>query len=389
MLHISRSAIRLISTFIALMLASLCVLAAPVLAVEITDTGTGNLDGKVVVSPAAEVVNSKLPDGAGGAIGPGVTATRNLIVLNRTDKKLTMTLDVAQVVGSTADLIVEVRHGVREGAAAWVKLETPTLTLKPGQQAVVKVTITLPKNVKPGSKSFAVTVTQQSGAADAQGGAGIAPQFKQDAIYIVDLPGDAPIKGKLVRAVVTSAFQQLQAQRDGKKPPTNSRWYLGSFLHSKHRLTLSTLYKNTGDRLLEPSGRVVVRDVFGRVAARYTIPKFRVYPEGEAAGQVEMKKLPSLGIFQAKVTLESAAGKQVTTMPRFAILPWWFVIAITVLVGWGLLTVVMLLLRRRRAWHEYLEEEDAIVAVGDADHDGINDVAGFDGDDVSGGDDEF
>lgn len=350
-----------------------CVLAPEASAVQITNTGTSNLDGRIVVSPASEVVATTLPDGQGKPVAPGVTATRNLIVLNRTDRTLNMSLDVAQVVGSTAELIVEVRHGVHEGAAAWVKLETQTLTLKPGQQAVVKVTIAIPKTIKPGSKPFAVTVTQQAATTDTQqAGAGIAPQFKQDAIFIVELPGDAEIHGRMTKAYITSAYQQLQAQRDGDTPPRNSRWYLGSFLHSKHRLTLSTLYVNSGERMLEPSGRVVVRDLFGRVAARYDIPRFRVYPGGEAAGKVELKDLPSLGLFQAKVTLDSAAGTQVTTLPRFAIVPWWFVIALGLLLGWGALSVVMLVRRRRRAWQQYLDEDE---------HHGIEDGAVVDDDD--------
>lgn len=312
-------------------LASVLIGATTSLGFQVKDYGVANLDGKVVMSPAAERIQTIDPKG-GELISPGSVVKRPIIIHNRTKDKITFNFTVSEVVGSSADLIVEVRDGVRKGAAAWAELEKNTFTLKPGQQGTMYVTIRIPKSVKPGSKSFAVTATQQNQQVQAEG-AGVAPQFKQVAIFIIDLPGDAPVKGGLVDAMITSAQKELAAVQNGKSSPRNSRLYISPNLTDKQNLTLSAVYKNKGERLLQPNGRVVVRDLFGRIAGTYEIPKFTVYPDGEAAQTVSLKNLPTLGIFRAKVELESEeAGKQTTTLPRFALIPKWFLIALTLLV---------------------------------------------------------
>ena len=349
--------------------ALLTVFAAPAAAIRVEDRGTAGLDGKVVMSPAAERVETVEADG-GEQIGPGSVVQRWIILHNRTKEKVDFDLEVSQVVGSTAELVVEVRHGVREGAAAWVTLEDTSFSLKPGQQGTIGVTIRIPKSVKPGSKPFAVTATQRSPQVQTEG-AGIAPQFKQVAIFIMELPGDAPVKGEFTKATITSAQQSEAAGRDGKEAPVNSRFYVGPkfFKFGKtHDLRLSTEYENSGERLLKPKGQVVVRDIIGRVAQRYDVKEFTVYPDGENAGQVQLKGLPSLGVFQVKVELTSeAGGKQSTTLPRFVIVPKWFLAVAGAFLLYILYRLVGWQLRRRREWRRYMAEEG-----GDDDGDDID-----------------
>lgn len=331
--------------------------AASSSAFTVESRGTAGLDGKVVMSPAAERIETIRPDG-GEQIAPGSTVKRAVILHNRTKDTVDFDLVVSQVVGSDADLVVEVRDGVREGAAAWVTLDKPSFSLKPGQQATVGVTIRIPKSIKPGSKPFAVTATQRAPTVQTQG-AGIAPQFKQVAIFIVELPGDAPVKGGLTKAVITSAQKSLAAARDGQESPVNSRVYVSPGWTDSHRLTLSTQYVNEGERLLTPTGKVVVRDLFDRIVGRYDIKKFTVYPEGESAGQVELKGLPSLGVFTTTVELTSeAAGTQKTTLPRFVLLPKWLLAALAAFAIYGIWRLVKWRLRRRREWKAYLAESD-------------------------------
>lgn len=342
--------------------ASLTLLTSPTAAFQVDDRGVAGLDGKVVMSPAAERIETIEPDG-GEQIGPGSTVQRAVIIQNRTEAPITFDMDVAQVVGSSAELVVEVRHGVREGAAAWVTLEKTSFTLKPGQQGTMLVTIEVPTSVKPGSKPFAVTATQRSPQGQAQG-AGIAPQFRQIGIFIIELPGDAPVKGSLTEASITSAQKGIAAARDGREPPKNSQLYIGPGLVDSHRLTLSAAYENNGERLIRPTGRVVIKDVFGRSSGTFELEDFTVYPGGEAAQTVELKGLPSLGLFTARVELESEpTGKQTTTLPRFLMIPKWFLIAVGAFLLYGLFKVVRWRLRRRRAWQAHLDQEDELASV--------------------------
>ncbi len=361
--------------------ASLTLLASPTAAFQVEDRGTAGLDGKVVMSPAAERIETVEPDG-GEQIAPGSTVQRAVIIHNRTEAPVTFDMDVAQVVGSSAELVVEVRHGVREGAAAWVTLEKTSFTLKPGQQGTMAVTIKIPDSVKPGSKPFAVTATQRSAQVQTEG-AGIAPQFKQVGIFILELPGDAPVKGSLTEASITSAQKGIDAARDGKEPPSNARWYIGPGLMDSHRLTLSAAYENDGERLIKPTGRVVIRDIFGRTAGTFELKDFTVYPGGEAAQTVELKGLPSLGVFTAKVELESEpTGKQTTTLPRFVMVPKWFLIAAGAFLLYWLLKIVKWQLRRRREWRAFLDQDGEVVSpvehVDEADFDGDPDAWEYD-----------
>lgn len=331
-------------------------------AVQIKQRGTENLDGKVVMSPAAERVET-LKSTGGDRIAPGDTVQRSIILFNRTDAPIDFDLDVAQVVGSDDELVVEVRHGVREGAAGWVELEVPTLQLKPGEQGTVGVKITIPDGIKPGSKPFAVTATQRPAQTETPA-VGVAPMFKQVAIFVMELPGDAPVDGKLTAAAISSAQKNIEAAQDGTDPPRNARFYVSPKWTDTHRLTLSTQYQNDGERLLTPSGKVVVKDLFGRTAGTYDIPQFTVYPEGQSAGTVELKGLPSLGIYTASVVLESEdAGRQTTTLPRFVFIPKWLIAALAAFTVYGLYRLARWQLRRRREMKHYLELEQSPQAV--------------------------
>jgi hypothetical protein len=353
------STFRRILTFAPILVAvGLLVGASAAPAFQVKDQGTAGLDGKVVMSPAAERIETIRPDG-GEQVGPGSVVERAIIIHNRTQDTIEFDMDVAQVVGSNAELVVEVRHGVREGAAAWVELERSSFALRPGQQGTMLLTIRVPDQVTPGSKPFAVTATQRTQQVQTQG-AGIAPQFKQVAIFILELPGDAPVKGGLVGAAITSSQKSIDAARRGVQPPKNSRLYVSPNWTDTHRLNLSATYENEGERLLRPSGRVVVRDLFGRQAGSFEIPNFTVYPEGEAAQSIELKGLPSLGLFQARVELKSEeAGTQNTTLPRFALVPRWLLVALGAFTVYWAWKLARWQLGRRREWQEYLDDVEA------------------------------
>ncbi len=351
-------------------------------ALQIEDRGTAGLDGKIVMSPAAERIETVTADG-GEQVGPGMTVKRPVILHNRTKDPVTFDLTVNSVVGSSAELVVDVLPtGEIKGAAAWATLEKPMLTLKPGQQGTLMVTVKIPKDVKPGSKPFAITATQRASATSETStqGAGIAPQFKQVAIFIVELPGDAPVEGTFTKASITSDQKRLDAARHGRKEPVNSRLYVSPHWADKHRLTLTTVYRNTGERLLQPHGQIVVKDIFGRVAGRYPIDEFTAYPDGYASQITQLKGLPSLGIFQAKVTVESeAGGTQSSTLPRFALVPKWLLLALAAFALYGGWRLLRWRLRRRREWKAYMDESDS--AEHGPDHDYSDDGGDWDADD--------
>ncbi|MCW2961328.1 MAG: hypothetical protein JWM90_1715 [Thermoleophilia bacterium] len=323
---------------------------------SVTKQSSAPDDNAVVMSPANESISTVRADG-GAAIGPGSVVKRPIIIHNRSNETKGFSLDVAQVIGTSAETVAETRPGVREGAAAWVTLERTNFELKSDEQATIIATIKIPTQVTPGSKPFGVIATQTT-SAQPTSGAGIAPRFTQTAIFIVEIPGDAKVAGSFVKADITSAQKSLAAGQDGKAPPRNSRVYVGPGLLGVHRLTLSAEYKNSGERLIAAAGTVTVKDIFGRTAGRYPIKPFRVYPGGSAASTVEMKGLPSLGFFRTSVELKAETGDQTKQLDSFLLVPKWFLIVLGLILGYLLWLVVRALLRRRSEWKGYVDESE-------------------------------
>ncbi|MCW2955154.1 MAG: hypothetical protein JWO69_23 [Thermoleophilia bacterium] len=315
------------------------------------------------MSPANERIITVDPAGGGLAIGPGSTVRRAVSIQNRSTHAKEFVLEVAQVVPGGAGVVAETRRGIREGAAAWVTLDRSRFVLQPDQRGTAMATVRIPRLIKPGSKPFAVVATQHdvTGPASPQetSPTGVTPTFAQTAIFVLEIPGDAPVRGSIERADVTSAQKRLAAagDQDGATPK-NSRVYVGPGLTGTHRLTATIAYRNDGERLITARGKVVVRDLFGRTVGRYPISEFRSYPGGSASAIVELRGLPSLGWFRTSVELDTDAGNISRRLSGFALLPKWFPAAVTGLV---LVAVGRLVRRRRReaaaTYAEWSEDE--------------------------------
>ncbi|MBC7461809.1 MAG: hypothetical protein H7287_10650, partial [Thermoleophilia bacterium] len=179
----------------------------------------------------------------------------------------------------------------------------------------------------------------------------------------------------LTKAEITSAQKGVEAAAHGARSPVNSRFYVGPGIAGKHRLTLTTEYVNDGERLLRPSGRVTIKDVFGRVAGRYQIAPFTVYPDGAADGQVELRGLPSLGLFTATVELTTDVGSQRTQLQRFVLVPKWLLAVLAAALLYVLYRLTRWLLARRdeRLYGSEVEHEPAVATAGHDEHYGDDD----------------
>ena len=315
-------------------------------AVKITPNASIKADGSVSVSPAAQRITTATPDGT-TLIQPGMTISRTLIILNRTAGQLTTQLATADVVGSNARDVVEIRDGVHLDASGWARLEQPRVTLESGDTAEIKVTIRIPKLVKPGTHAFAVTVTQLPGQAGTTGRAGISATFRQAAIFIIDLPGTAPVSGKITQAHISSASDILRSVAGQRA--RRSWLYLG-----EHDLSFALVYRNTGRRLLRTEGKLDVRDVFGRDVARYEVPSLTVYPDGENQTALSLTKLPAFGMVKAQLTLRSEAGVEHRDLGWIVLIPYWLLAVLGAL----LVVVVIQIIRSRRAWDDTYDWDD-------------------------------
>jgi hypothetical protein len=343
----ARRILRTLLTCATLALLAGAITSGQALAFRVESGSTTSLDGKILLSPAATRITT-VDDQGGGQVGPGTTARRTVIIQNRSANTVDFDLDVAEVVGSTAEEVVEVRAGSRGGAAAWVTLERQSVRLKSGQTGFIDLKVAVPKAVKPGSKPFAVTVTQRSAPTDQPaGGAGVQPIFRQVAIFIVELPGARPKGGRISRAELV-AVSDRNREEDRFLP----------IYPGKQRMRAVIEYRNDGEVLLSPKGHLVVRNIWGSVVRRYKIEGLTAYPQGSNAKDIDLTKLPSFGFFRAKVELDGEMGPQKKEMGTFIILPWWMLIGIALLLAFAIYQLVRWWLERRRLIKELMEEEE-------------------------------
>ncbi|MBC7645342.1 MAG: hypothetical protein H7123_09450, partial [Thermoleophilia bacterium] len=204
----------------------------------------------------------------------------------------------------------------------------------------------------------------QRNAAGAGAGAQVTPIYRQVAIFIVDLPGNAPVKGHITTTALHARDSNEGASSTGKG---TRHLYLGS-----HKFDASVAYVNKGERLLTPQGHIEVTDMFNRVVARYTVPRFTAYPEGAAATTVELKKLPSFGVLHVSLMLESDAGKQKRSLGTIVVAPWWALVVLGILLLVLVVALVRYVLDRRR-WNKLTEDDDGEGEGDEADDDGASD----------------
>lgn len=301
-----------------------------VLATAATAAGPDAPAGSISIVPDVERITSRMPDGT-GEIQPGAVIRRSIRLRNDTDGPATFLFDVARVVGSSGDLVLEVRHGDRSGVAGWTTLDRGEVRLRPGTGASVPLTIRVPTPVSPGTKTFAVTATRSLDQAGGSGGAGVSTNLRLVSLFVLEIPGDAPVRGSIVDARLTVRSSD------------------------RSRGIVRFTYRNDGERLLAPTGRVVVRDGSGDRVTSAAVPRFAAYPDGEAAVEVPLRGLPTFGAWTARIELTSPElGAQRLDLPRVVAIPWWA----TALVVAGIVAALCLLALGARAWRRRRRPDD-------------------------------
>ena len=294
------------------------------------------LDGRIVISPGAEVVPGQ----------PGKRVVRKVLLQNRQKAEVTFDLVTAEVVGSSSEQIVDIRYErPRGGAAGWTKLAVAEVTVPPGATATIDVTIAVPKSAPPGSKALAVAATQRTTFDATGGGAGVTPVFRAVAIFIVDLPGDAAIDEDIATVDLRPKARFDGRLRTEGKPPT-----------------VAVAYRNEGARLLKPAGVVRVKNLFGGAVKEYAVGDVTVYPEGENRIEVELGKLPRIGLFSVDMQLTSEGRTRTYDLGRFLRAPAWLLVATIALLLAGIALAGWWLWNRRTRnsdeWDSGSDEDD-------------------------------
>jgi hypothetical protein len=241
------------------------------------------LDGLVVMTPAADEFD----------VMPGITATRVIRIQNRTRDTITVDLDTADVVGSDADRVVDIRYGERRDSARWASLDRRTISIRPRQVVRVRVRVAVPADAAPGSHTFGVSSTIRP----APGAPADDPVFKQVAIFIAEVPGD-------VRMGIAAGPLRVT---DGHDHTVESRAPILSGRAGDARIGMEV--ENTGERITKVHGTVTVQGFFDD-PRELGIPTFTTYPGGSGVAVPALDDRIELrpGIHLVRIALESDAG---------------------------------------------------------------------------------
>lgn len=212
----------------------------------------------------------------------------------------------------------------------WISPLAP-FTLSPQQIQTVNVTITVPKNASPGGHYGVIRFT------------GRAPQLNSTGVSLSASLGALvllTVSGKLHEQL---SLQELSANKNGKT---------GSLFQSAP-VDFTVRLKNTGNVQEQPSGYILVTDMFGKTVAaininqppRYVLPdSIRKFTGELGKSNIGNKRL--FGRYHAKLTLTYGANKQTLTgSMTFWVIPY-KLIAIVIILLIAAFFVLRYLLRR-------------------------------------------
>lgn len=195
--------------------------------------------------------------------------------------------------------------------AEWFKMEK-SVTLKPGEQKEIPLTIEVPKNAPPGGH-FAVIWwgTASPGAKE------VAIVTRAGILVLLQVSGEVNEKGEVIEFLLP----------DGK------------FFVFKLPEDFVVNFKNQGNTYLKPQGEIVVKNIFGSAIAAFRVnSKERIiFPDNSQLLDVAKKfdKLPfAFGFYKAELALQW--GEKQNDIQRdiwFFVFPWKTVLIVVIILA--------------------------------------------------------
>lgn len=231
----------------------------------------------LTVSPALIELDAK----------PGGKGSQAVTITNGGDAPLDLTVAVEPYRSATGD----------RSAIDWLTVKPATLTIEPGQQGSVTVTITVPKKLKSGGRYAAVSFTTQPKG----GGNGAAMAGKIGVPFMIAVKGS----GKLTEKATLEHFAPVMTP-DG-------------------RVAFAALIHNTGNLHLRPTGEIQLARAGGASLGKIAFqPTIAILPGGEGLIMSEESvPLPAGGSYQATATFDYGATsplkRDITFTPKPAL----------------------------------------------------------------------
>ncbi len=269
-------------------------------------------------------------------LAPGQSETFELTVRNTSGGPIS-------AIGLTNDFVADGESGNPKLVASdqqetaysirnWVNGLDP-VSLEPGEEKDVRLTITAPDDANPGAHFGVVRyqVVNNNASGDA-----VALSASVGALIFVEIPGDI---------VEFATLEELAVAKDGKN---------GSFFSAAPDSVRIRL-NNGGNTFVAPFGRVSVKDTFGNEVFAYEInnidPRGNVLPDSIREFEDSLQGISSVGRYTVEASISyGQGGNIISASTSFWVMPWSVIlVSVTVIV-----IVVLLLTKGRSAYNRRL-----------------------------------
>ncbi len=220
-------------------------------------------------------------------IHPGETLTKTLQVTNRLGRTADFMVSVEDFEGShdiSQSVVLQGKGSGRYSAKDWVVPEMDRFTLDHGQMEKFTVTITAPQDADVGDH-YASVLVQTTPPGDPKPGSGNVKLISRvGSLFFLRVPGETKEAGQL------DSFT------------TDRHWYWQS------PVQLQTIFENTGNARLTPSGTIRLANLFGQTVDTLPIDSFNVLRDSVRSHTETWKRWPLLGRYTATLSLDRGYG---------------------------------------------------------------------------------
>lgn len=310
---------------LAIAMLAISVTAADVLALT-TTTSKGPFDPQVIATQ---------PDRVEKSADPGETVTFPFAVQNRTKAAITAKISLREI--QSAKQLVDVFDIVDDaqfGVSHWLELEQMEIDLESGVRAIQTATIRVPDDADPGSYYAVIQVLTEPVSVGSSGtdGTGVKSVSSVQSQVYITVSGAKNYGLKLLSAHVPSWVQRSD----------------------KNLVPIEAVVKNDGNVTDLVGGKIVVRSMFGTVAATIPLEEGFILREGKREFRGTWTNVPWVGVFTPTVELKGRDGKvkKMKAERIFVTPPWPYLAGLAA----ALLIPIMIWIRRRREWKSYVDD---------------------------------
>lgn len=285
------------SMVLAIILIFVIVATLPVSASAYTiEKHNDQLTGDLVISPTKVELEMK----------PGDTATRDVMVANRTGETVTVEFSLEDFEGSQDPAEATVFMGDKDssyGARHWLEPEITSINLQQGELLTFRVKITVPKSAEPGGHYAVLFASTKNQYPSEEEGSVLNVTQRVGSLFLIRVAGNIEEQGTL----------------NSPEVPTFSEY---------GPINIGLVFNNQGNVHLKPHGKLYISNMLGQTVAEIDVKEWVVLPQASRRLNVPWDSHWLFGRYSVRAEIEYGTdGNKLVASASFWALPWKIILA--------------------------------------------------------------